>query len=325
MFFARLHTISLRSGSLRVASLRAVSTEGKTGSPVAPLASLSKAILSPLRSLSSSASASAYADVGDKKSPVSQGQDTSENGIADEPQGTEAAPSPKVVTAGAASSEGMEGEYPVDEFGNKILYRGTQDLVVRLLFGASSFNFVYWTYYTASAYYYQGVVISGIDLGGDVRWGAVGAFATGLMFYATKVFKDNACMLAYLAPGLNGDGDRLGFQMHNFFGGPGRRVEASVGNVRLLSDSKQNSAVRFGSSFVPLRVKGMGKNVLIDEKGKFFHDNAFRKLLADQGPLSADEVAEDDDSNFIGQLDSKEKRQAYKPTKRRKNSAHRKK
>ena len=270
-----------------------------------PLANVSKAILSPLRSLSSSSSASRLADANHQ---TSSSQYTNEE-----------APTPANVVAGAAVDTGM-GDYPVDEFGNKILYRGTQDLIVRLLFGASSFNFVYWTYYTASAYYYQGVVIGGIDLGGDVRWGAVGAFATGLMFYATKVFKDNACMLAYLTPGANGEGDRIGFQMHDFFGGPGRRVEASVGNVRLLTDSKENSAVRFGSTFIPLRVKGMGKNVLIDEKGQFFHDNAFRNILAEQGPLSADEVAADDDSNFVGQLDSKERRQAYKPKRRKKNA-----
>ncbi len=202
-----------------------------------------------------------------------------------------------------------EDDFPVDEFGNKILYRGTQDLVVRLLFGASSFNFVYWTYYTMSSYYYQGVVIEGVNLGGDIRWGAVGAFATGLMFYATKMFKDNACMMVYST------GDRIGFQMHNFLGGSGRRVEASPGNVRLLGEGR---STRFGSSFIPLRVKGMGKNVLIDEKGKFYHNNELRRLLQEQGELSADAVAADADSEeyFVGKLDSKEKRIAFKASKR---------
>jgi hypothetical protein len=277
---------------LRIVSLRSLSSQKPEArdetSSAAPLANISRAVFTPIRSLTRKFSS--------KKDSTKSDKDQS------------------AVDQSCTDSNG-----PVDEFGNKILYRGTQDLVVRLLFGASSFNFVYWTYYTASSYYYQDVVIQGIDMGGDVRWGAVGAFATGLMFYATKMFKDNACMVVYLAEGKGTDADRLGFQMHNFLGGPGRRVEASVGNVRILGEGATTS--RFGSSFIPLRVKGMGKNVLIDDKGQFYYNNTLRDILHEQGILSAEaSVSEDDDdANFIGNLDSKAKRMAYKPsTSRRK-------
>jgi hypothetical protein len=201
-------------------------------------------------------------------------------------------------------------ENPVDKYGNKILYRGEQELVVRMLFGASSFNFVYWTYYTATAYYYQDVVIHGIDLGGDIRWGAVGAFATGLMFYATKTFKDNACYMAYLVKGDHKDDDRFGFQMHDFFGGPGRRVEANIGNCHIITDDGSGTGRgRFGSSFLPLRVKGMGKNVLIDEKGKFFYNDEFRVRLHER-VTSINPALASDDEPFAGVVDSKAKRAA---------------
>ena len=204
-------------------------------------------------------------------------------------------------------------ETPVNEDGSRILYKGQQELVVRMLFGASTFNFAYWTYYVTEAWYYEGVVMHGFEMGGDIRWGALGMFATGLMFYATKTFKDNAALMVYLveaAPG-SGQSNRLGFQMHNFFGGPGRRVEANVGNVRILQENDQKAG-RFGSSFIPLRVKGMGKNVLIDDKGNFFYDNELRNLLYEQQTLSPKLVmnSENEEEYFPGDIDTKQIRMA---------------
>ena len=72
---------------------------------------------------------------------------------------------------------------PVDKEGNKILYIGTQELVCRMMFFVTSFNFAYWTYYITNAWYYDGVTVThmNIPLGGDPRWGFAGAFGTGLM------------------------------------------------------------------------------------------------------------------------------------------------
>jgi len=212
-----------------------------------------------------------------------------------------------------AVTEGISAERPRDEQGNAIIYKGNQNTVVQMLFGASSFNFVYWTYYTTSAWYYQGVEVQGIELGGDVRWGALGAFCTGLMFYATKTFKDNACMMAYVVEAKEGSGeaDRIGFQMHNFIGGPGKRIECNIGNVRQL-DAGKKDAMRFGSSFMPIRVKGVSKNVLIDEKGEFYWNGRFRDILKKNLNVPASVVRDsEDDAYFAGEIDSKERRKQF--------------
>jgi len=212
-----------------------------------------------------------------------------------------------------AVAEGTSAERPVDEHGNAIIYKGNQNTVVQMLFGASSFNFMYWTYYTTSAWYYQGVEVAGIELGGDVRWGALGAFCTGLMFYATKTFKDNSCRMAYVVAAKDGSGeaDRIGFQMHNFVGGPGKRLEVNIGNVRQL-DASKNDAMRFGSSFMPIRVKGVSKNVLIDEKGDFFWDGRFRDILKKNLNVPSSVVRDsEEDAYFAGEIDSKERRKQF--------------
>ena len=124
----------------------------------------------------------------------------------------------------------------IDSLGNKILYEGSQEMTTRLMFSASCFNIMYWTYYSISAYYYQGVVIQGIEMGGDPRWGMAGAFGTGLMLYFTKEFAHHAARKAY----ETADGKRIGFVMHNVMGGLGKRVEVHIGNARVI-DRKGNT------------------------------------------------------------------------------------
>jgi hypothetical protein len=55
------------------------------------------------------------------------------------------------------------------------------------------------------------------------------------------------------------DGRRLGFQMHNMMGFPGKKIEANIGNVRLANTVSYNLG---SDSFVPLRVEG---EILTDE------------------------------------------------------------
>ncbi len=256
--------------------LRVMSTT-REASPVAPLANASRAIFGESKKHSN--------DMGSSAVSANSNSETS---------------------VGANSS----AEKPVDEYGNAILYRGHQNSVVKLLFGASSFNFFYWTYYSVNAWYYDGVLVQGVQLGGDIRWGVLGGFATGLMFYATKVYKDNSCMMAYLVKGKEGSGeaDRLGFQMHNFFGGPGRRIEVNSSNVRLVDKDSQESA-RFGSSFLPIRVKGLSKNVLIDDKGDFYYNGKFRQILFENQAVPVNGGASASEKEiFLGDIDSKERR-----------------
>jgi hypothetical protein len=99
-----------------------------------------------------------------------------------------------------------------------------------------------------------------------------------------------------------GDGKRLGFQMHDMVGRPGRRVEVSVGNVHFLnktnditrSEAEQEAAEAkagvfnkiAGTSHVPIFVKGMGGNVLIDSEGKFYDKERLVALFNATAPIA---------------------------------------
>ena len=182
-------------------------------------------------------------------------------------------------TGGATSttSTTADGEPPVmfvdtfsdarlDVNGNKVLYLANQELTCRVMLSAASFNLFYWSYYLTNCWYYQDVVVQGVHLGGDFRWGVFGAFGTGLMYWVTQQYAHHAVSKCYESP----DGLRLGFQMHTMLGRPGRKVECSVGNAYILDRAKKQAASAFGSSYVPLRVKGIDKNILIDRTGSFF-------------------------------------------------------
>ena len=79
-----------------------------------------------------------------------------------------------------------------DAEGNRVLYHANQELTCRVMLSAASFNLFYWSYYLATCAYYKDVVVQGLNLGGDPRWGFAGAFGTGLMFYVTQQYSHHA-------------------------------------------------------------------------------------------------------------------------------------
>ena len=91
--------------------------------------------------------------------------------------------------------------------------------------------------------------------------------------YFTKQFSDHAARRIY----ETSDGKRIGFQMHNIFGGIGRKIECSPDSIRLLKGHSLSNTL--GSSNVPLRVKGVGKNVIIDRQGQYYYNNRLHTLL----------------------------------------------
>ncbi len=135
-----------------------------------------------------------------------------------------------------------------------------------------------------------------IDLGGDPSWGYAGLLATGLFVYFTRHFAHQTVYQAY----LSADHRRLGFQMHNLFGNPGRKIEVSVGNAKFL-DAQMNKDKLFGkaqpgraknwllnSSLLPLRVEGIKGNVLVDQQGMLQHDCKLLTLLSEPGKAQVD-------------------------------------
>ena len=65
---------------------------------------------------------------------------------------------------------------------------------------------------------------------GDPIWSYVGGVATLCMFYAGRKYSHHSVYRSY----ETADGKRLGFQMLNMFGNPGRKVEVSIGNARAV-------------------------------------------------------------------------------------------
>ena len=110
----------------------------------------------------------------------------------------------------------------------KLLYKGNSTLQILLMFGVGCVNTIYFSQYLFSCWYYEGVVIQGIQLGGDPRWGYVGAFTGGLVFYSTKWLAHSSVYRAYLTE----DNLRVGFQLYNIIGKPGRKIECLVLSYR---------------------------------------------------------------------------------------------
>ena len=63
-------------------------------------------------------------------------------------------------------------------------------------------------------------------------------------------------------------------------GSPGRKIEAAIGNARIAdTDGKKWYDNSKTSTTVPLRVKGVDMNVIIDKGGDFFDDDKLYQLL----------------------------------------------
>ena len=150
-----------------------------------------------------------------------------------------------------------------------LLYEGNAQVVIRLLLAATGINFTYWSYYVITSLVNQGVVRHGIEMGGDPLWGIIGGIGTGLMLYSTRTYANHSIYKAYETL----DKERLGIQLYNMFGNPGRKVEFSHRSIRKVDIKGGNY---FGSSTYPVRVTGMNYNILIDTTGKFYEN---KKLL----------------------------------------------
>ncbi|KAJ1406547.1 hypothetical protein B484DRAFT_404116, partial [Ochromonadaceae sp. CCMP2298] len=81
--------------------------------------------------------------------------------------------------------------------GETLLYRETQQFTVRMMLGVSGVNFLYWGSQVVNSIVYKGVVVQGIDLGGDPMWSLVGSFATGLIVFFTRSYAHHSVYQAY--------------------------------------------------------------------------------------------------------------------------------
>jgi hypothetical protein len=109
--------------------------------------------------------------------------------------------------------------------------------------------------------------------------GVAGLFGTGLIFGATYNYAHHYVARAY----ESGDGKRIGFQFHTMTGKLGRKIEVSRENAEALdvdSMRNRNALVRsMMGAAVPVNVKGLNFNVLLDTEGEFDEDGRLMDLL----------------------------------------------
>jgi hypothetical protein len=98
------------------------------------------------------------------------------------------------------------------------------------------------------------------------------------MFYFVYHFAKHTVYRSYLIDSQK----RIGFQVHNIFGDPGKKYEMTIGNAKFLS-KKQELDVKydlehvnshktsenklFRSSYIPIKVPKLNGNLLIDKRG----------------------------------------------------------
>jgi hypothetical protein len=142
----------------------------------------------------------------------------------------------------------VKEEAPVSpETGNHILYRGRHERSLLTMLGVTFFNFMYWSYQLTISYAYKGVVMNGIEMGGDIKWPIIGMCGTAIMVVSTRLYSRNCVRQAYLTP----DGRRLGFQVHTIFAVAGPKFEALLSNTSLVEKEQQKMLMR---SIIPVKL-----------------------------------------------------------------------
>lgn len=156
------------------------------------------------------------------------------------------------------------------------LYKAPNSITIPAMFGIGCFNSFYWS----AALFDHYVIPSGFSMLGEYpSMGVAGLFGTGLIFGSTYQYSHHYAARAY----ESADGQRIGFQFHTILGKLGRKVEVSKENVRALnvaSYKKDNRVMgaMLGST-VPLSVKGLTFNVLLDSSGEFDSEGKLMDLI----------------------------------------------
>ena len=158
----------------------------------------------------------------------------------------------------------------------KELYKCDQALTIRAMGAMGGFNVLFWGQYLASALLFEqkSITVQGVEItmAGDPMWGYVGVLGTGMILYSTYMFATHAVNRAY----LTNDKQRIGFQIHNVWGNPGRIMEVKLGLATMIT---MPGLISKNSSYIPVKIEGKSKNVILDEAGTFEHDRELLKLL----------------------------------------------
>ncbi len=165
------------------------------------------------------------------------------------------------------------------------------------------------------AHFNQGVVVEGISLAMEPWWGYLGSFLTFVIVGLTNQYSHSAVAQAY----ESADGKRIGFQMHNMFGNPGRKIEVSIGNARLVLnkataytetvDEATKTVVRSlvpKNKQIPVHAEGFRFNLLLDKNGDFYDNyRVFDVLATSKEQMLLKETAKDMRSEWREQATKK--------------------
>ena len=178
---------------------------------------------------------------------------------------------------------------------DKLLYKESQQLTIRMMLGVSVVNAVFWSNQLVQYALYNNIVIQGINLGGDPTWAYFGSFATAAIIYFSRTYAHHSVYQCYESQ----DGKRIGFQVHTLWGYPGRKFEVGIGNARFLSKSNPIMVNVYGiednnssssnkgvvshllkTTMIPIAVDGFKGNLLLDEHGLYSNKQRLAELLS---------------------------------------------
>jgi hypothetical protein len=182
-----------------------------------------------------------------------------------------------------------EVDNPIENDDHAYWYQRSQQSTIRLMLGISAVNFYVWSAVLFNHIVFAGKVVEGIDLGsGDPMFGYLGCGATFLIAYFTRHFAHHAVYQSYLTK----DKKRLGFQVHNLLGLPGKVFEIPVGNAKALgailpSDKDKpvestRVALLLRTNYVPIKAEGVSSNLLIEREGILDRSSEAISLLSQE-------------------------------------------
>jgi hypothetical protein len=183
-----------------------------------------------------------------------------------------------------------------DEISKELpLYTGSHSFEIKTMGFMGCINATYWSYYLYNTVVNQGVIVNGIDLGGDARVAFVGLVGTGLIFYSTHLYATRACNKAW----ISADRKRLGFQLHTAFGGNGRKIEVPIVQARTINWKASEK-----TQLLPVRIIGLNFNIVLNRTGTYFESSKLLEILADNEQRMVATGA----TQATPDVDSKEKR-----------------
>lgn len=154
--------------------------------------------------------------------------------------------------------------------GDLLLYQSSESFTIRLMLGCGLINLVYWP----SSIYYSTQILEKTDTFLDSMQAfnplitGVGVAATGLVLFATTLYAHRSVRTGY----ENQVTKRLGFQMHNVFGFPGKVIEIKPSNVSIIPSKRVTSKVA-------IKVNGLSHPIVLSRDGEYFDKGRLADIL----------------------------------------------